>query len=68
MYIDACSKFKNSYIFGIYFENVSIFICKYTHVLHIFLSKKSKLMWYKIMTKKTLIIHLNKVINVFVEV
>jgi hypothetical protein len=55
MYIDTCSKLKKLFISSIYFENVSILKYKYKHVLHIFLSKKSKLMWYKIKTKKTLI-------------
>jgi hypothetical protein len=30
-----------------------------THVLHMFLSKKFKLMWYKMMDKKTLVLHLS---------
>jgi hypothetical protein len=62
MYIDTCSKLKNSYILGTYIMKiVSILKCKYTHVLHIIFSKKSKLMWYKIKTRKTLILHLNKI-------
>jgi hypothetical protein len=60
IYIDTCSKFKIHMFLAHILKNISIFKCKYTHVLHIF---SSKFMWYKIKTKKTLILHLNKIYN-----
>jgi hypothetical protein len=61
IYIDTCSKLKILIFLAHILKNVSNLKRKYTHILHIFSNKNSKLMWYKIKTKKTLILYLNKI-------
>ena len=63
---------KNYIFWGHNLKSIFILKYKYRDVLHIFWNKKSKLMWHKIQTKKTLMnTFMNLIwirfINVFVE-
>jgi hypothetical protein len=61
IYIDTCFKVKCLYAFGTYFDKCFYFKMYNIHVLHMFSSKKSKLMWHKIKNKKTLVLHLSNI-------